>query len=231
LLQTDKTRVLLDLGIGACAKLQLAIDYALLDAIVVSHMHPDHFFDLVPLRYGLKYGDPRPSHGLPLWIPPGGRKTLQSLSELIEGAGETGFFGDVFQIAEYDPAQPLLVNDVQLRFRQTEHYINAFAIRLESNGASLTYSADTAPCDAIVDHARGADIFLCEAALGLGSEEGERGHTSAEEAGAMASRAGARRLILTHYPAAYAPEALIAAAQQKFNGPIDAAIDGLELDC
>lgn len=231
LLQTDKARVLLDLGIGACAKLQLAVDHTLLDGIVISHMHPDHFFDLVPLRYGVKYGDPRPSQRVPVWIPPGGGKTLQALSELIEGVGATGFFADAFDVAEYDPAQPLVFSDLRLSFRQTEHYVDSFAVRVECNGGSLTYSADTAPCEAIVEHARSAGVFLCESALGLDTEEGERGHTSAEEAGEMASRASVKRLVLTHYPAAYAPEALIAAAKRNFNGPVDVATEGLEFVC
>jgi ribonuclease BN (tRNA processing enzyme) len=229
LLRTDKARVLLDLGIGACAKLQLAVDYTLLDGVVISHLHPDHFFDLVPLRYGLKYGDPQPSHRLPVWIPPGGRRTLDALSELIEGEGDSSFFADVFDVTEYDPAKPLLLRDLRLSFRKTQHYIDAFAIRAECKGSVVAYSADTAPCDAIVQHARDADVFLCETALGLDTEEGERGHTSAEEAGEMASRADAKRLVLTHYPAAYAPEALVAAASRSFSGEIEAASDGLEI--
>ncbi len=72
LVQTENAAVLLDLGSGALGKLQLAIDYARLDAIVISHMHADHFLDLVPLRYGLKYGEPPRAERIPLWLPPGG---------------------------------------------------------------------------------------------------------------------------------------------------------------
>jgi ribonuclease BN (tRNA processing enzyme) len=102
-------------------------------------------------------------------------------------------------------------------------------MRVESGGASLTYSADTAPCDAVVEHAAGSGLFICEAALGLGSERGERGHSSAEEAGEMAARAGVGRLVLTHYPAEYAPEALVEAAERRFRGPVEAAYDGMEI--
>jgi ribonuclease BN (tRNA processing enzyme) len=227
LLQTAKARVLLDIGSGALAKLQLALDYTLLDAIVISHMHPDHFFDLVPLRYGLKYGEPHPPRRMPLWLPPGGAKVLLAMSDLIEGSDATDFFASVYEVAEYDSLQPLTVRDLSLSFRQTRHYIDAFAIRAECEGRAITYSADTAPCDAVVEHARNSGVFLCEAALGLDTEEGKRGHTSAEEAGEMAARAGAGRLVLTHYPAAFQPEALVAAAKRAFDGPIDLAVDGL----
>lgn len=229
LLQTAAAAVVLDLGNGALGKLQVAIDYASLDAIVISHMHPDHFFDLVPLRYGLKYGTPSGAEPMRLWIPPGGGKTLAALSELICGDPQGGFFSEVFSVREYDPSQPLAIGDVYLTFALTEHYIDAFAVRAECAGATLTYSADTAPCDAVVEHARGSAVFLCETALGLDVEEGERGHTSAEEAGEMAQRAGVARLVLTHYPAACAPEALVAAARRRFSGPIEVANDGLEL--
>ena len=229
LLQSKAAAVVLDLGSGALGKLQVAIDYAALDAIVISHMHPDHFFDLVPLRYGLKYGPPSRAGRMPLWIPPGGSNALVALSDLIAGDPTGAFFSEVYVICEYDPSQPLAIGDLRFAFRLTEHYIDAFAIRTECDGASITYSADTAPCDAVVEHARGSSLFLCETALGLDTEEGERGHTSAEEAGEMAHRAGVGRLVLTHYPAACAPEALVAAARRRFSGPVDAASDGLEL--
>ncbi|MGA8474019.1 MAG: MBL fold metallo-hydrolase [Candidatus Cybelea sp.] len=112
---------------------------------------------------------------------------------------------------------------------QTRHYIEAFAIRADFGGHSVTYSADTAPCDGVVRHARDSAVFLCESTLGLAEEEGERGHASAREAGEMASRARVGRLVLTHYPASCPPEALVAAAQQQFAGPVEIATDGLEI--
>lgn len=229
LLQTKTAAVLLDLGTGALGKLQLATDYARLDAIVISHMHPDHFFDLVPLRYGLKYGPASRPDRLPLWLPPNGTDKLNELSELVSSDRSGQFFNEVYAVREYDPAQALPISDVRLSFRRTQHYIPAFAIRAECDGASVTYSADTAPCDAVVELARESSVFLCEAALGLGAEEGERGHSSAEEAGEMAHHARVGRLILTHYSAAYPAYALIAAAKRHFGGPVEVAVDGLDL--
>jgi len=203
------------------------MDYANLDAIVVSHMHPDHFFDLVPLRYGLKYGA-KPAERMPLWLPPGGRATLEALRRVIGRDDDADFFEAVFAIGEYDPAEPLPIGGVRLSFCATRHFVDAFAIRADHDGSAFTYSADTAPSDAVAQHARGSALFLCETSLGLGTEEEPRGHLSASEAGAMASRANAQRLLLTHYPATAAPEALVAAAQKTFSGPIECAVDGRE---
>jgi ribonuclease BN (tRNA processing enzyme) len=229
LVRSEKAAVLLDLGNGALGKLQLAIDYACLDAVVISHMHADHFFDLVPLRHGLKYRERPRAERMPLWLPPGGCNTLEALRHIIGRDDKPDFFDGVFTIREYDPAKALEIGDLRLSFSTTLHYIDAFAIRADCAGRSMTYSSDTAPCEQVVQHARDSALFLCEAALGLATEEGERGHTSAREAGEMSSRARVGRLVLTHYPAAWPPEALVAAAKQRFEGPIEIASDGLEI--
>ncbi|MBV8147612.1 MAG: MBL fold metallo-hydrolase [Candidatus Eremiobacteraeota bacterium] len=229
LVRSPATTVLLDVGSGAAGKLQLATDYRELDAIVISHMHPDHFFDLVALRHGLKYGEGSSKERMPLWLPPGGAEILSTLSALISEGGRRGFFDDIYLVHEYEPVVPLHVGDLRVRFARTQHYIAAYAMRIECGGKTLTYSADTAPCDAVVELARGADLFLCEAALGLESEHGERGHSSAYEASEMAARAGAARLVLTHYPARCSAEELIDAARTRFNGPIEVADDGTDV--
>jgi len=229
LLAAGDTAILLDLGSGALGKLQLATSYADVDAIVVSHMHADHFFDLVPLRYGLKYGAKPAAERMPLWLPSGGRATLEDLRRIVGRDDNVDFFEGVFAMREYDPAEALTIGGLRLSFCKTRHYVDAFSIRADCEGRSLTYSADTAPSEAVAEHARGSALFLCEAALGVGTEEGERGHMSASEAGEMALRADVGRLVLTHYPAAAAPQALVAAAKEKFPGPVECAVDGLEL--
>jgi ribonuclease BN (tRNA processing enzyme) len=230
LLQTHHAAVLFDVGPGAAGKLQLAIDYARLDAIVISHMHADHFLDLVSLRYGLKYGPRLRQSELPLWLPPGGTPDLDALGVLVGRDSASDFFAESYAVREYDPAQELTVKDLTLSFRRTRHSIDAFAIRAECNGASMVYSADTAPFDAVVEFARGCSLFLCEASLGLGTEEGERGHSSAPEAAKMANDAGAGRLLLTHYPASYSATDLIRESTSFFGDPIAAAEDGLKID-
>jgi ribonuclease BN (tRNA processing enzyme) len=229
LIRTHDAAVLLDLGPGAYGKLQLVIDYPHVDAIVISHMHSDHFFDLVPFRYALKYGRLRRDRRLPLWLPPGGVDALETLRRAVAVDVSVDFFDGVFDVREYDPGRVLHVNDMRLRFAATRHYVEAYAIRAETDATSLTYSADTAPCEAVVELARETSLFLCETALGLHSEKGERGHSSAQEAGAMACEARAGRLVLTHYSAEYSTMALVEAAQREFSGTIEAADDGMEV--
>lgn len=229
LLRTRNTSIIFDFGTGALAKLRETMDYTDIDAVVISHMHADHFIDLVPLRYGLKYGPLVRSERMPVWLPPGGEAMLRALCSTFAPEGPNDFLDEVYDIREYDPAQQLEIGDLTLRFARTIHYIECYAIRAESQGASVCYSADTAPSEDVVALAKGCSLFLCEAALGLSREDGVRGHVSAVEAGEMAQRAGARRLLLTHYGTDYAPGELEDAAETIFTGPCAVADDGTEL--
>ncbi|GAC1581382.1 MAG: MBL fold metallo-hydrolase [Candidatus Elarobacter sp.] len=225
LVDDDETPIVLDLGTGALANLRRYVDYDRLGAVVISHMHADHFIDLIPLRYALRYGSRRRSGKLPVHLPPGGLTMLRTLvSAFAPEGGE--FLSDVFELHEYDPARPLAIEGATLRFAHTAHYIPAFAIRWERDGASVTYSADTAPDDRVVALARGTDVFLCEATLRHGEiEPGLRGHSSAADAAAMARAAGVRRLVLTHYGEESTSRDLDEAARSVFDGDVVVADD------
>lgn len=227
LVRLGGTAVVLDLGSGALSKLLEVEALENIDAIVISHMHADHFFDLVPLRYALKYSVKRSSM-LPVYLPPGGGKTLQTIvSPFARGAS---FFDGVMRVTEYAPERPLKVAAARISFAKTRHYIDAFAIRVEAGMRAIAFSADTAPEPRVVELARDADIFVCESGLGVtGTEQGDRGHSNAEEAATMARDASARQLILTHYPAQSDPANLKAAAKHIFPGEVRLAEDGMDI--
>lgn len=227
LVQTPSAAVLFDAGSGAVGSLQRAIDYPAIDAIVVSHMHADHFLDLVPLRYGLTYGPLRRAEPMPVWLPPSGMRRLAPIAAAFSGEGGD-FFGNVFAVGEYEPLAALKIGDLSVAFAPARHYVEAYAVRVECGGAAFVYSGDTAPCDAVVEHARDASLFICEATLALGTEPEPRGHCSAREAGVMARRANARALALTHYYADADQAALVEAARAEFTGDVVAADDGME---
>ena len=191
----------LDFGTGAFANMRRYADYDRIDAVVISHMHADHFLDLIPLRYAVRYGKKRRAARLPVWMPPGGLAMLRSMTASFSGEGNGDFLDESFEMHEFDPETPLAMGPGRLRFAPTTHYIPSYAIRYESGGHSITYSADTAPDDRVVALARDSDVFICEATLLAGEEEVGcvRGHSSAVEAARMAAAAGARRLVLTHY--------------------------------
>ncbi len=220
-MQHGEQNIVLDLGTGAFANLRRYVDYDRIDAIVVSHMHADHFIDLIPLRYALRYGDKRRAGKLPLYLPPEGERMLFRLVGAFADEGAGDFLAEVFDLRTFDPAGPLRIGGATLTFAPTVHYIPAFAIRCSIAGQSLTYSADTAPDRGVSELARGTDLFICEATLPAGYvEQGRRGHCTAAEAAEMARAAGAGTLALTHYGDSSHAADLDRSAREQFAGEI-----------
>jgi len=192
--------LMLDCGSGAFAKLRTAIDYLDLDAILVTHMHPDHTLDLIPFACALSYsprriggrGGTRPA----LHVPAGGRATLRRLGgafddeEMIERA---------FPLAEYAPADEVELGPLRARFCEVPHFIRAFAAELRhGDGPRLTFGADCGPNEALQRFAVGADLLVLEATQEVAGD-GFRGHMTAREAGELGRRAGVGRLLVSHF--------------------------------
>jgi ribonuclease BN (tRNA processing enzyme) len=217
----------LDFGTGAFANMRRYVDYDKLDAVVISHMHADHFLDLIPLRYAVRYGSKKRAQRLPVWMPPGGVAMLRSMTNAFANEGSGDFVSEAFDIAEFDPAKPLAIGNGRLRFAPTTHFITSFAMRYERDGTSITYSADTAPDARVVELARGTDLFLCEATLLANEHEhgGVRGHSSSREAAQMAADAGVKRLVLTHYSQEATAGDLDGGARTIYKGEITVADD------
>ena len=211
LVESNGTRVLLDCGPGVLGRLRESESWPALDAIVISHFHLDHWGDLVPWVWGSMFQNGK--HARPvLWLPPGGRASL------VDHGSRLGFpnmFEQVFTEREYQPHEPFAVGPFRITAVPMLHYrMPAFGMRVEADGATLAYSADTGPTESLDELAHAADLFLCEATLRDGAADGvPRGHLSADEAIEASLRAGVRRLILTHRP---------------FELPLDEAL-GLEL--
>ncbi|MCS6803209.1 MAG: MBL fold metallo-hydrolase [Chloroflexota bacterium] len=195
LLRLPGLTIVIDCGPGALSHLLAEVTLGEIAAILISHFHPDHYLDLVPLRYALRYGGSgaRPR----LYLPPGGRDFLASLGVALRGAPD--FFAAVFDLAEYDPAAALTLGPLSVRFFRTRHDVPTYAMRIEGS-AVVVYSADTAFDPALGDFAAGADLFLCEATLPAEHGPVQKGnHLLAAEAGTLGRAAGADRLVLTHF--------------------------------
>jgi ribonuclease BN (tRNA processing enzyme) len=205
LVEWGTTRILLDVGQGVIRALQDLMDPHQLTAIVIGHMHADHYLDVAGLRYLFPWGE-RAEKPLPVSLPPGGRIRLDALATAI--SERAGFFDDAYAIREYDPSEPLHVGPLTITFRRGRHYVPAWAMAIQApDGARLVYTGDTGPSDSIIDFATDADLLLVEAALRLAShDDEERGHLTAEEAIDLATRAGARAARIVHYPPSRRPE-------------------------
>ena len=193
-------------------------------------MHADHFIDVIPLRYALRYGARTHDRRVKLFLPPGGSEILHGM--VTPFAGEAGaFLDDVFEIVTYDPKGSVTIGDVTVTFAPTTHYIACFAMRFATPELTFVYSADTAPDEAVAELARGATYLLCEATLTQEEEALEpRGHLSSREAGTLAMQSGARALFLSHYPASAKPSEMAHAAATTFAGPIRVVDDANRYD-
>jgi ribonuclease BN (tRNA processing enzyme) len=224
LVEWGSTAILLDCGQGVIRNLQKVLDPHDLSAIVIGHMHADHYLDIVGLRYLYPWGEPSPKP-LPIHLPPGGRARLDALSRAV--SERDGFFDAAFEAKEYDPDSVIDVGELRLRFVKGRHYVPAWGVVIDApDGSRLAYTGDTGPSASVEEGVRDADLLLVESALGLAAhDDPERGHLTPEEAIDLARRSGARSAILVHYGPARRPEMdrLCAAA-----GPwVRTAVDGL----
>lgn len=228
----DDTRIVLDLGPGTLPELRLHTDYRTLDAVVLSHLHLDHMLDVFALRYALAY-NPIPAPGpVRLWVPPGGVQFLRDAARVFAGAEGAASFCDVFVLDEYDPAQPLAIGSLTLRFQPTVHYVPCWAIRVStSDDAELFYTADTGPAADLLPLATGASLVIAEGTAASNSPEplATRGHLTPTEAARLARDAGADTLLLTHLWAENDPSAAVSEAQAVFGGPVLLASRGAHI--
>lgn len=235
LVRAPGVSVVIDCGPDTLLELRRQTDYAAVDAIVVSHCHADHILDLVPYRYGLIYGPTRPARRIPVWLPPGGLDRMDMLGNAFQGQGEPykSFWEDAFELREYDPAATLHLGPLGLHFTATQHFVECYAIRVDGqDGRSLCYSSDTGRVSTLVDRFRGADVLLVEATLDdHGDTPGaERGHLTPEDAGELATRSGASRLVVTHLWSERPDDEVVTRIRARYAGQIQVARPGLCVD-
>jgi ribonuclease BN (tRNA processing enzyme) len=219
---------LLDCGPGVFGKLREAIDYLAVDAVLISHMHGDHFLDLIPYSYALSYSPRQYASDIavrpPLHVPPGGRTTLRTV---MSGLGDAELIERAFALSEYDPVETLTLGPLTIQFAEVPHFVRTHAVDITcADGSRLTFSADCGPNDALAELARDTDLLLVEATLADGPEDGYDGHMTASQAAAIAVRAHAGRMLITHVSDEFRHEAVLAAAQAGFDGPVDLARSG-----
>lgn len=222
-------RVIVDMGNGALGALQRHIDLSEIDAILVSHLHPDHCIDLSGVHVAVKW-DPRgwKKGPIPLFGPADIHQYLLNTHGLTMEVGmQTEFDFNVWQA--FSPVQigPFTVTPYPVVHPVDDPY----ALRIECDGIDghtvLTYSGDTDSCVGLVEAARDADLFLCEAAYQEGRDDALRGiHLTGKRAGEAAAEANVRNLLLTHLPVWNDPEVIRAEAEAVFEGGLALAETG-----
>jgi ribonuclease BN (tRNA processing enzyme) len=199
----------MDLGTGTMANLQRHLDLLDVDAVVVSHRHPDHLLDLFPL-----------------YLPP---EAIDHVVALMSDQGGEEL-RNVFDVREVRPGSDFSTGPFRIRTAPMRHPVPTLGMRIESDGRVLAYSADTGPSEDLVELARDAGLLLSEATWLEVPEGAQPIHLSAGQAAEHASRADAGRLLLTHVRWTQTDrQGGLDRASAQYGGAIDVAEAGLEV--
>jgi len=177
------------MGNGSLAKLQNICDLSEINIIIISHLHFDHFADLIPYKYAIEtmkyFGNNIKKVKLfiptvPQWI----------YSEIASN--------DVFSICYMQDGLTEKINAVELHFFEVKHSVPSFAVRITYQNKTFAYSSDSECCNSLVKAAENADLFLCESSLTSSMKQLHGIHMNAFESGALAKEAKVKKLLLTH---------------------------------
>jgi ribonuclease BN (tRNA processing enzyme) len=237
LIEEDGTAVLLDCGNGVFSKLRRFRDYTTVDAVVLSHLHADHFLDIVPFAYALTYAPRQQPVPVDRW--PGTDSPARPKLYAPEGATElfrrvVGAWGNndlvesAFDIHEVGPDDEIEIGPITFRFKDVPHFTPTLAVDMSSQngGGRITYGADCSPNEQLVAFAKGTDLLIVEATLPRPERTGKRGHLTPEEAADHACRAGVKRVLLTHVSDELDELWVRKCARRMFDGPIEVAEEG-----
>ena len=237
LLEEDGVAVLLDCGNGVFSKLRRYRDYTTVDAVLISHLHADHFLDLVPYSYALIYAPRQQPVPVDRWAgtseparprliaPPGAAQVFRR----VTGAwGSEKLIENAFELEEYEASSSPEVGPFRFSFCKVPHFQETFAIcvRSANGGGRLVFGADSRPTEELVSFAKGADLLLIEATLPRPERDGERGHLTPREAGEHGRDSGVARVVLTHISDELDHLWAKKEARAVFDGPVEVAREG-----
>ncbi|MEU8246722.1 MBL fold metallo-hydrolase [Nonomuraea sp. NPDC048916] len=220
LVESDGFRVLIDPGYATLPRLLESTAAEEIDAVLVSHGHPDHCADLNPLLRARALGD-EPPPALPVYAPAGALDAVLLLDKPRMLAGS-------FVPHDLVASRTLEIGPFRLDTWALPHHVPNAGLRLSSGGKTLAYTGDTGPADALVDLAKDADLLLAEATYPEHVPQEDAPYlSSALGAGRTAAAAGAARLLLTHLWPGTPPEPALAAAARSYSGELAVASAGV----
>lgn len=216
------TTVCLDLGQGGFAGLAGRLEPTGLAAVVISHLHPDHFVDLVALRHYLRY-EHDPARRVRVLAPAGLAARLDGLN------GEPGFATEALDIEDRQEGM-VEIGALRLESRLVTHTSESYAVRVTPAGDAaapgLVYSGDCGRANDLAPLVRPGDTLLVEVAFGPGPVPVGDLHLDGGVVGELAAATRPGRVLLTHLQMRRDPEATVAAVRAAFDGPVALVADG-----
>ena len=219
--ESGGAKIWLDAGGGTWQHLQQHCDWRTLDAVILSHRHPDHTIDVLQAFHARQYGGPEPLEPIPLFAP------QETLDRLLSFSSE---LDQSFDCRPIDVGEDVQLAAGKFSFVRMAHPVVTLGVRIETGDSVFAYSADSGPGADFSGLAGGADLFICEATFQDSDEEWE-GHLRSSQAGSIAAEMNCKRLVLTHLPAERDLELSLKEARQAAPDlDIQLAQDGMRLE-
>ncbi|WP_131103795.1 MBL fold metallo-hydrolase [Ornithinimicrobium sufpigmenti] len=222
---TRDWRMLLDLGSGAFGALQRHIDPDTLDAVVLSHLHPDHCLDLTALKVWRSHGPGGSGADLPVYGPTGAAERMARANGVDKPSPMSGMTFRTLSDGQAFTLGPFGITPYRVR-----HPVTTFGLRVEADGAVFAYTGDTDTCPGLVPLMAGADLVLAEAAFVEGRDTARGLHLTGRRAAEAVVEAEERgpvgRLLLTHLPPWTPPEVVLGEAREIWDGPTEVVRPG-----
>lgn len=218
-IEQEGTRVMCDAGPGTF--MSLPVDSDLIDAVVISHQHPDHCADVFAAFHAWNYR-PEPREGVPLYAP-------QAVWDRIVGFVERE--PEPFDFTPVWTDDTVTIGALEVAFVEMDHSVPTVGSRWTGANRTLFYTGDTGPAGEWMRLVDGVDMMLSEASYqGRTEDKTYPHHLTAGEAGEIARAAGASRLTLTHIPPYLDPSLSVAEAEKTFDRPVRLAVPGTSFD-
>lgn len=214
LVQGDDTAILFDLGQGSFPRLTASIEPSRLDGVVISHLHPDHFVDLVALRHYLRYQ----------FAPPR-RVRVEGPAELALRLdalhAQPGFAAESLDITALSEGVHRLAGlDIEARLVTHTPESYGFRVAPEGGGPGLVYSGDCGRAEDLRPLVQRGDTLLAEVSFGPGPVPPGAQHLDGPAVGDLATSTGAGRVLLTHLQMGFDVDATLRSARDRFAGEV-----------
>jgi ribonuclease BN (tRNA processing enzyme) len=214
LVRSARAAILLDLGQGAFPRLTAHLEPSTVDAVFISHLHPDHFIDLIALRHYLRWQF-RPPRRVRVIAPDGLENRIDALHD------EPGFAAESLDI-EPLAVGLVTVDDITVEAARVTHTRDSHAFRVSAvDGPGLVYSGDCGRAEDLDPLIQPGDVLLTEVSFGPGPAPRDAGHLDGPAVGGLAARTEAGRVLLTHLQMGFDPAATIESVGGDYPGPID----------
>jgi ribonuclease BN (tRNA processing enzyme) len=219
LLREGEDTILLDLGQGSFPSLASRMDPVDLGAVLVSHLHPDHFVDLVPLRHYLYY-QVEPPRRVAVHAPRGLDQRLDGLH------AEPGFTARALDVHRLAPGM-IELGPFGVECRRVTHTSDSFGFRVAvDDRPALVYSGDCGRADDLIPLIQPGDTLLIEVSFGAGPVSAGAQHLNAEAVVRLANATKPARVLLTHLQMGFDPDETVAVVRRQWPGPVELVVPG-----